>query len=376
MKYSRIIKESYDISADVYRWFNNYCNSILDSNDYFKGNKVLRGILSDALSDELILDDLTDECVNEILYEADDIDFDLVRDNLKNLIKDAIKYIDHGSDYDTSFNKNLSDWVDVRSNKDSYSASLESRVRKLEKIVFEKNKRIPDINKTKDLINSMLKDTAANREGISATDLDQKVIDNDHINVKLPSGVSFTNKKWQNSISTWMKNNKGYQISIWKDDPNKDVQSIMVYTEKPESKNESTAIRLNKRIAYLENKYLGKRLNENVLINNFDCERIKELISKGIVKKVNCDIEDVFVDVIDDKAPSGFISIFIAVGDNDNEIANEEGYDVDAKNINEYEVSMLNDSLGTFKNLDSTCDFIANDFIETNKTLLKQIYDV
>lgn len=389
MKYSRIIKENYDVSADVYRWFNNYCNNILDSNDYFKGNKILRGILNDALSDDSILDDLTEECIDEVLYETyDEDDYDLVRDNIKNLIEDAINCIDNGCEYDTSFNKNLSDWVDVRSSNKSYSASLESRVRKLEKIVFEnnENKEIPNIEKTKDFIKSILESPLAKKEGINANDLKQKVINNRHIDVELPKGVSLTHNKWRSLISKWMSDNKEYKFSMWKSDPDTKITSIMVYTEKPENKNESTALRLNRRIAYLEKKYLGKRINENVLINNFDCKRIKELISTGVAKEIKRNIKkdlllkdllkDVYVDVIDDRAPDGFISIFIAVGNNDNEISNEEGYDVNAKNINEYEVSMLNDFEETFPNIDSTCDFIVKNFIKTNKDLLKQIYNV
>ena len=104
--------ESYDVHADVYNWFNKYCDNIQKS-----GNDLafeLEGIddaeLAQQAIDELSLDDSYID-----LVDADLLDF--IEDKLDEINNDHI---------DTSFNKNNSDWLDKYNNMADYSASLES----------------------------------------------------------------------------------------------------------------------------------------------------------------------------------------------------------------------------------------------------------
>lgn len=126
--------EGFDISADVYNWFNNYCSSVLDQDKDF-GWKDLQEDLEDT--DVSIY---TDECLLDLAVEQgiDPEDMEDYRDqveyDLEKLVKDALEYIENGYDRDMlSFDKNHADWMDRYRDNVEYSASLEARIRKLEK---------------------------------------------------------------------------------------------------------------------------------------------------------------------------------------------------------------------------------------------------
>lgn len=132
-KLEKILKnEGYDISADVCNWFNKYCCDILDKDKIF-GWKDLKEELEDAsiyeLTDKAIEDIAADTGVLPDFLEVyrDQIEYDL-----NSLVIDALDYIKYG-DTDHSFNKNNADWMDRYKDNAEYTASLESRISKLEK---------------------------------------------------------------------------------------------------------------------------------------------------------------------------------------------------------------------------------------------------
>lgn len=124
--------EGYDISADVYNWFNKYCCDILDADPHF-GTEDLKEALEDAdvsvLADEALMDIAVENGVNVDEMEdcRDQIEYDLEK-----LVKDALDYIEYGNT-DLTFDKNKSDWMDRYRDNADYTASLESRISKLEK---------------------------------------------------------------------------------------------------------------------------------------------------------------------------------------------------------------------------------------------------
>ena len=129
--------EGFDISADVYNWFNNYCCSVLDQDKDF-GWKDLQEDLEDTdvsvYADECLLDLATEQGVSPDDLEdyRGQIEYDLEK-----LIKDAIEYMEDGYDRGMSaFNKNNADWMDRYRDNAEYTASLESRLRKLEKKLY------------------------------------------------------------------------------------------------------------------------------------------------------------------------------------------------------------------------------------------------
>ena len=112
IKYKRKFNESYDVHADVYNWFNNYCDDIEKSGSDLKYE--LEGI------DET---ELVQQAIDEL--SLDDSYIDLVDADLISFIEDRLDEINNDV-VDTSFNKNNSDWLDKYNNKADYSASLES----------------------------------------------------------------------------------------------------------------------------------------------------------------------------------------------------------------------------------------------------------
>jgi hypothetical protein len=79
-----------------------------------------------------------DECLIDLAaqYEVSPNDIEDYRDqieyDIEKLVKDALNYIEYG-ETDYTFNKNSADWMERYRDNAEYTASLESRVRKLEK---------------------------------------------------------------------------------------------------------------------------------------------------------------------------------------------------------------------------------------------------
>lgn len=70
---------------------------------------------------------------------------DQVEYDIEKLIKYALEYIEDGYDSGmTAFDKNKADWIDRYRYNDGYTASLESRIRKLEKKF--KNEKLDNAN--------------------------------------------------------------------------------------------------------------------------------------------------------------------------------------------------------------------------------------
>ena len=137
--------EGYDISADVYNWFNKYCCDILDANQHY-GAEDLKEALEDAdvsvFADEALMDIAAENGVNvdEMEDYRDQIEYDM-----ESLIKNALEYIEYGYDDGyMAFDKNKSDWMDRYRDNTEYTASLESRINKLEKSI--KNENLDDAN--------------------------------------------------------------------------------------------------------------------------------------------------------------------------------------------------------------------------------------
>lgn len=125
----RKINEAYDISADLYQWFNKYCCDILDTD----GNNIddLRFDLEEANMNVLV-DEAADSLVADFGWDADSIyEYrDQIEYDLEQLISDALEYIETGYDRGmSSFDKNKADWMDRYRDNDEYSASLESHNR-------------------------------------------------------------------------------------------------------------------------------------------------------------------------------------------------------------------------------------------------------
>ncbi len=123
--------EGFDISADVYNWFNKYCCDILDADKNF-GIGDLKDSLENAdvstFADEALMDIAAENglSVDDIEDYRNQVEYDI-----ESLISDALDYIEYG-DTDHSFDKNNADWMDRYKDNNEYTASLESRVNKLE----------------------------------------------------------------------------------------------------------------------------------------------------------------------------------------------------------------------------------------------------
>lgn len=125
----RKINEAYDISADLYQWFNKYCCDILDTD----GNNIddLKFDLEEANMNVLV-DEASDSLVADFGWDSDSIyEYrDQIEYDLEQLISDALEYIESGYDRGMSlFDKNKTDWMDRYRDNDEYSASLESHNR-------------------------------------------------------------------------------------------------------------------------------------------------------------------------------------------------------------------------------------------------------
>lgn len=130
--------EGYDVSADVYNWFNKYCCDILDRDKNF-GWKDLKEELEDAdasiYADECLIDLAAEQGVrpDDLEDYRDQIEYDLEK-----FVEDALDYIEYG-DTDLTFDKNKSDWMDRYKDNVEYTASLESRISRLEKKLKNEN---------------------------------------------------------------------------------------------------------------------------------------------------------------------------------------------------------------------------------------------
>jgi len=132
--------ENFDISADVYNWFNDYCNSVLDKDKKY-GWKILQ---EDLESTDVSV--YADECLIDLAvkYELSQDDMEDYRDqveyDLEKLVKDALEHMEY-SIADLSFDRNHADWLDRYADNARYTASLESRIRKLESKLYNKKQR-------------------------------------------------------------------------------------------------------------------------------------------------------------------------------------------------------------------------------------------
>jgi hypothetical protein len=145
IKLEKMIKKmnesSYDISADIFQWFNKYCTDILNNSD---GIEYLKNELKSTdireLADEAISDLEADFGYDSYYLEDTDV-IDQIMYDLDNLVADALNYIEYGNTADSSFARANADWLDKYMDNDAYSAALESRIRKLENIIKYKSHR-------------------------------------------------------------------------------------------------------------------------------------------------------------------------------------------------------------------------------------------
>lgn len=135
----KLKNEGFDISADVYNWFNKYCSNLLDQDKDF-GWKDLKEDLEDTdtsiYADECLLDLAAEHGVDPEDMEEyrNQVDYDIEK-----LVKDALEYIEYGYDSGaTAFDKNHADWMDRYRDNADYTASLESRINKLEKKLYKR----------------------------------------------------------------------------------------------------------------------------------------------------------------------------------------------------------------------------------------------
>ena len=144
-KLEKVLKnEGYDISADVYNWFNKYCSDLLDKdgNDIKDLKYDLEDTDTSVYADECLLDLAIEQGVDPEDMEEyrDQVEYDIEK-----LVKDALEYIEYGYDNGmTAFDKNKADWMDRYRDNADYTASLESRINKLENSL--KNESLDDAN--------------------------------------------------------------------------------------------------------------------------------------------------------------------------------------------------------------------------------------
>lgn len=132
-------ERKYDISADLYQWFNQYCCDVLDKDqdgglDDLKYNLETAdiGMFADEASSVLAAEyGWSEEAIEDYRYE---IEYDLEK-----LISDVLDYIEHGDTSWVSFEPNKADWMDRYRDNDEYTASLESRISRLERKVKNEN---------------------------------------------------------------------------------------------------------------------------------------------------------------------------------------------------------------------------------------------
>ena len=131
-----LMNEGFDISADVFNWFNKYCVDILNSDDKFGVDDLKYNLNTVDLSE--LVDDCMDDLAIQYGWPPDDMsDYRYqVEYDLEKLVDDALNYIEYG-DNDLKFNKNLGDWVDRYKDNVEYTASLESRISNLERRINE-----------------------------------------------------------------------------------------------------------------------------------------------------------------------------------------------------------------------------------------------
>ena len=132
----RNIREAkHDISADVYQWFNTHCNDVID-NGGRHGLEDLQYNLEDA-DVSMFADEAMDVLVAEYGWSSRVIEDyrDQIEYDIEKLIKDALDYIEYGDSSTLSFSRDKADWMDRYRDNDEYTASLESRIIRLEKLV-------------------------------------------------------------------------------------------------------------------------------------------------------------------------------------------------------------------------------------------------
>ena len=123
--------ESFDLSSDIHDWLNDYCVNLMNSGATIEDIKVeLSNLDYTELADDVMLD-----------LSLDEDDRDLVEYDLERFASDFLDYIETGRK-DSHFDKNLSDWLDKYKNNAEYSASLESRVHRLEKLMSLKCEKL------------------------------------------------------------------------------------------------------------------------------------------------------------------------------------------------------------------------------------------
>jgi len=134
----KVKNEGFDLSADVHNWMVKYCRDFIKS-----------GGSPEELMDDLDFGDkskLADQCVDDFI-EAGILDIDAAEDyydqieyDIENEVDDLYSVINHGYDVDDptarlldwSGDKNFASWMDKFRDNDAYTASLESRINKLE----------------------------------------------------------------------------------------------------------------------------------------------------------------------------------------------------------------------------------------------------
>ena len=142
-KLMRYIKNesSMDISADIYQWFNKHCLDILNA-DKEDGLYNLKCDLEDA-DISMLTDEAMDTLVADYGWSFNNIEDyrEQIEYDIEKLVNDALNYIEHGDTSWVSFEPSKADWMDRYRDNDEYSASLESRVYRLESKVKNRMSR-------------------------------------------------------------------------------------------------------------------------------------------------------------------------------------------------------------------------------------------
>ena len=118
------------------------------------------------------------------------------------------------------------------------------------------------------------------------------------------------------------------------------------------------SIDLERRVLKLEraiyNNYKFNKVNENVSLNTFDCDRLESILEDNLA---NYRIE---IDINTDNADNGFINVGISSDNGDDD------YDVIATKYNSYDLLNNDKKIGTFNTLSKVADAISDHFEETH----------
>ena len=340
--------EDFNIFEWVSCWFNEYCESFLE-----REKNDLKDLYEDLHQTDVGI--FADECLIDLAVEfgLDEDDVEPYRDNveydLENIIDETILSIEQ------MIEDGLPE-VNMMKNRNSYIMQLEARVRKLENRI--KNEFLDVLNKPK---RSEEKEWASKL--FTKFPSLRRELDN-----AMPIDSASEKKTFQLVLKTRDKKYNGMCFIITTDNDRSDMCCVAVdgadnkiaSLDKFHLDNDlnkcamfimqtlKSSANENKRTKSKSRKY------ENVPLTTFDCETLLQIMEDNFD-----DLPEIGVDITDDNADYGFVSVGIY---RDDEYLTS--YDVIVNDVNSVDVECDNKKIGTSKSLEDAADMLADSFME------------